>query len=347
MKIVQVTPRYPPRTGGVEKHVKEISERLVERGHDVTVLTADAGADVENYEVRNGVEVRRYRGFALGGAFHAAPSIALTVRRIDADVIHAHNYHSLPILFAGLGVQDEQFVVTPHYHGGSASSFRDRLLSLYRPLGKWALRRADEVTAVSEREREQLRADFGVGARVIPNGIERERFVSATSEERDRPYLLCVGRLEEYKGVQYAIHALREMPERELVVAGSGPYRSELEAIAEQSGVADRVSFLGYVEEERLPGLYAGAEAFLALSYFEAYGMTVAESLTSGTPVVVRKAGALVDWLNVPGVVGVSDMSSETLASAVSDVTCFESPDSNSVLSWETVIDQTVALYEA
>ena len=124
MKVLQISPRYPPHTGGVETHVKEISERLVERDHEVTVVTADAGPDVRNREQRNGVEVRRCRGFSRDGSFHIAPSVALVVRKADVDIVHAHNYHSLPLLFAAMGVTDERFVVTPHYHGGSASPVR-------------------------------------------------------------------------------------------------------------------------------------------------------------------------------------------------------------------------------
>ena len=176
MKVAQVVPQYPPRTGGVETHVKEVSERLVERGHDVMVVTADDDNDVETRETRGGVEVIRHAGFAPNGAFHVAPSILRTLRQHHTDVVHAHNYHSLPALFAAIGAGDTQFVVTPHYHGESASSFRDRLLSLYHPVGRWALRQADEIIAVSDWEREQLQDDFGIDATVIPNGINVDRF---------------------------------------------------------------------------------------------------------------------------------------------------------------------------
>lgn len=345
MRILQVTPRYPPHTGGVETHVAEISQRLAARGHEVTVLAADAGDDVPRRETREGVSVRRFRGFAPGGAFHVAPAIAPAVRRVDPDVVHAHNYHSLPVFFAALGVRDAQFVVTTHYHGASASDFRDRLLSLYRPVGGWALSRADEVIAVSDWERERLREDFGVEAGVVPNGLNAERFERATPEERDRPYLLCVGRLEAYKGVQYAIRALSELPEYDLLVAGSGDYRSELERIARESGVADRVEFLGYVADERLPGLYAGASAYLLLSEFEAYGMTVGEALASGTPCVVRTGSALDDWTANPGVVAVDEVSPESVAGAVREVK-EAVPDGTRVVDWATVVDRIEARYE-
>jgi glycosyltransferase involved in cell wall biosynthesis len=340
MKILQVTPRYPPRTGGVETHVREISERLVDRGHEVVVHTADLGPDVEGWELRNGVEVHRHPGFSPGGAFHVAPGIAAEVRRSDADVVHAHNYHSLPVFFAALGVTDERFVVTTHYHGESASGFRDRLLSLYKPLGKWAVRQADEVIAVSEWERDRLSEDFGVDATVIPNGVEVERFTSAEAEVRDRPYLLTVGRLEEYKGVQHVIRAMPELEAFDLLVAGSGPYREDLERVAVEEGVEDRVEFLGYVDDERLPGLYAGAEVYVTLSEFEAYGMTVAEALAAGTPCVVPQEGMLAWWTDTAGVSATASRAPEDVARACREARS-SSPDPRAgVLDWSTVADR-------
>jgi len=346
MRILQVAPRYPPHTGGVETHVAEISERLAGRGHDVTVFAADAGTEVADRETRNGVAVRRFRGVAPGGAFHVAPGIVRAVRRADPDVVHAHNYHSFPALFAALGVGDARFVVTPHYHGASADALRDRLLSLYRPLGGWALRRADAVVAVSDWERGRLGADFGVAATVIPNGLGVSRFADATPERRDRPYLLCVGRLERYKGVQHAIRTLPALPEHDLLVAGSGEYRDGLERIAREAGVTDRVDFLGYVADERLPGLYAGADAYLALSAFESYGMTVAEALAAGTPCVVRESGALVDWTDRDDCVGVADVDSETVSAAVRTARGREAPAAP-LPSWDDVTDRVAAMYDS
>ncbi|WP_239524481.1 glycosyltransferase family 4 protein [Halogeometricum borinquense] len=344
MKILQVTPRYPPQSGGVETHVREISERLVERGHDVTVLTADSGDGGFRAERRNGVHVRRFRSIAPGGAMHVCPQLAAAVRRTDADVVHAHNYHSFPLFFAALGIGDRRFVVTPHYHGGSADSTRDKLLSAYHPVGRWAVRRADAVVAVSKWERKQLATDFDVDATVIPNGLDVDRFTSADPVERDRPYILTVGRLKEYKGVQHAIRALSELPEYDLLVAGSGPYHDELERIARQEDVEDRVEFLGYVDDEELPGLYAGADAYVTLSEFEAYGMTVAEALAAGTPCVVREAGALVDWREKEGVESVGDVEPATIGGAIRSVRTVESVF-ECHYAWNEVTDRTEVQY--
>ena len=342
MNILQVTPRYPPQSGGVETHVKEISERLVDRGHEVTVVTADGGMEGERREVRNGVSVRRYRSLAPGDAMHVCPQISAAVRRSEADVVHAHNYHSFPLFFAALGVGDRKFVVTTHYHGGSASSVRDRLLSLYRPFGRWAVRRADEVIAVSEWEKGQLASDFDVEATVIPNGVDVERFADAEPVERERPYILTVGRLEEYKGVQHVIQAMGELPEYDLLVAGSGPYREELERIAREEGVADCVEFLGYVDEDTLPGLYAGADVYVTMSEFEAYGMTVAEALVAGTSCVVREVGGLQDWTGVVGVDNASPSTVHRIVAATADRQLSRKP----LPTWDEVTGNLEVMYD-
>ena len=345
MRILQVTPRYPPQSGGVETHVCELSERLVDRGHEVTVLTADAGGGGFRRERRNGVRIKRYRGVAPDGAMHICPQIMRAVRNADADIVHAHNYHSFPLFFAALGVGERRFVVTTHYHGGSASSVRERLLSLYRPFGRWAVRRADAVIAVSEWEREQLARDFDVDATVIPNGLNVERFTSATPFDRERPYLLTVGRLEEYKGVQHVIRAMTDLPEFDLLVAGSGPYRDALERIAREAGVEDRVEFLGYVDSETLPGLYAGADVYVTMSEFEAYGMTVAEALAAGTPCVVREAGALVDWARREGSFAIQDARSSEIVSAVHSLDHVD-VDVDIGITWSEVAEFTQIIYQ-
>lgn len=342
MNILQVTPRYPPQSGGVETHVKEISERLVDWGHRVTVITADAGNEGKRRERRNGVSVRRYRSIAPHGAMHFCPQIVAAVRSSDADVVHAHNYHSFPLFFAAAGARNQRFVVTTHYHSESASPFRDRLLSMYRPFGGWALQRADEVIAVSEWERERLNDDFDVDATVIPNGIDIERFENAGQFEWERSYLLTVGRLEEYKGVQHVMRALPELPLYDLFVVGEGPFRATLQQIATEADVTERVNFKGYVSDEELSRFYAGARVYINLSEQESYGLSVAEALKTGTPCVVRNSGALTEWLQYDGVLGSSE-SPKQVAKACEAAAGIR--PSVSIPSWEEISSQVMGTY--
>lgn len=343
MNILQITHQYPPKVGGVGTHVAEISKRLADCGHNVTVFSADR-SDVSSREsIQEGVTVRRFRSFAPNGAFHLAPGISPAIRRSNVDVVHAHNYHALVGLSAALGVTSERFIFTAHYHGGSASSIRDHLLTLYRPIGRQVLSRAHDVIAVSDWERGRLRADFDIEANVVPNGIDVSRFASAEPIKRERPYLLCVGRLEEYKGVQHAIRALSEVPDYDLLVAGTGPYRDQLERVAAEASVTDRVTFLGHVSDERLPRLYAGADVFITLSSFEAFGMTVAEALAAGTPCVVRNKGALRDWADVPGVVDVDTITQKKIVGAIERSQAIEV--NVELPTWDDVTEQLLSVY--
>lgn len=344
MNVVQVIPRYHPRTGGVQTHVRELSERLVERGHEVAVLTTDR--DGSRRERIGGVDVRRYRAVGPGDAYHFAPGVAPAAARADADVVHVHNYHALTFVFGAMGAvaAGTPLVATPHYHGESDSALRSGLLAPYRVPAGWALRRAAATMTVSAWERDRLRDRFGVDATVVPNGLDVERFADAKPHEHDRPYLFAIGRLVEYKGVQHAIRALGRLDGFDLLVAGGGPYDPDLRAAAREAGVADRVSFLGVVDDDAVPPLYAGAAAHLALSDMEAFGMTVAESLASGTPCVVRRASALADWCDRPDCVCLDDPNPSAVAGAVEEAVGLTASRSG-LLTWEEVTDRVEDRY--
>lgn len=343
MKVLQVTHRYPPQIGGVEQQVKGLSERLVANGHDVTVLTADAGGSGSD-EVRSGVEIRRHWSLAPGNAVHLAPGLIRSLRRTTADVVHAHNIHSLPLATAVLGT-GRPVIATPYYHGRSARSIGNLFWLFYRPLARLALRRSNVVTAVSRWEQETLASHFGIGSEVVPIGIDTACFQSATPIERDRPYLLCVARLEAYKGVQHVIKAMTALPERRLLIAGEGPYREDLERMAREEGVESRVEFLGSVDHDEMPALYAGADVYVSLSQFESYGITVAEALASGTPSVVRNTAALEDWTERADVIGVENVAVSTVANAVTSAARLRAPN-EPVPSWDRVVEQYTELYE-
>lgn len=341
MQIGVVTSQYPPHTGGVETHVEQIATRLTDRGHTVTVVSADANPGLAETTIRDGVLVRRFRPVGPTDAFHLAVGIAPLVRRSDFDIVHVHNYHSFPFVIGAIGSR-APVVCTPHYHGGSAKVLRDRLLSVYKPVGRIAFRKAAAVVAVSTWEQEQLAADFDIGSTVIPNGIDIDRFRSATPIETANPTLLTVGRLVEYKGVQHVIQALADLPEYQLRVAGDGPYRESLEACARAEGVDDRVMFLGYVPDSELAQQYASADVFVSMSSVEAAGMTVGEALAAGTPAVVRPSKGLRDWASRDDCVSTEPAS---LADGISCARSLSSP-SEPLPTWEKTVNNIEFIYQ-
>jgi glycosyltransferase involved in cell wall biosynthesis len=118
-------------------------------------------------------------------------------------------------------------------------------------------------------------------------------------EPKDRPYFLYVGRLEKLKGVQDLLRLFREYRETDLLIAGTGSFEPSLK---EQARGLDHVRFLGALHPGALGPLYRGAVAALVPSLcYETFGLTAAEAMSHGTPVIVRRIGALAETLEESG----------------------------------------------
>jgi glycogen(starch) synthase len=158
---------------------------------------------------------------------------------------------------------------------------------------------ADVVTGCSQQVIDEAVATYGDGltgkARVVRNGVDLASVRAAVPERRDRPYLLGIGRFVPQKGLDLLIdafaHIADDYPDLDLVLAGDGPMRAELEARAIGSGRADRVFFLGAVPSDRAFSLYAGAAGFVLASRHEPQGIVVLEAMAAGAPVVATRVG--------------------------------------------------------
>lgn len=343
MHILEATHRYPPNVGGVERHVQEITTHLAEKGHTVTVLSADKGygrARVSHSIGDGKVNIVRVRSIAPNDNFHFAPAVSWKTRLSNADIIHVHNYHSLHSILSMIGSRGRPVVFTPHYHGESSSRLRNYLLKGYRHLK--SIERSDKVIAVSEWEQRKIFQDFAVESEVIPHGLEYRKFKSVHSKKQKTPdrYIATVGRLVDYKNIDYMIEAITASvhDDLELVIMGTGPDREVLEAIAEQAGIGHRVHFKGYVDEETKLDIISGAEAFLNLSQFEAFGMTVGEALASGTPAIINPEKGLKRWVDVDGVFPISSLETYKISKAINEVRGAEVND-RPLPSWKLVAD--------
>lgn len=157
-----------------------------------------------------------------------------------------------------------------------------------------ALRRADALWPVSEDTARRLREVQGIDGRairVLPNGLD-PFWPDDTTSTADG-YLLAVGRLQPEsptKGIDLVIEALARLPDRPpLVIAGDGPDRARLEALAARLGVEAR--FAGPIGDAALFELYRGARAFVLPSSREGFGLVYLEAMSFGLPCVAANAG--------------------------------------------------------
>ena len=146
--------------------------------------------------------------------------------------------------------------------------------------------------------------------RVLPCFLPDDWTTSAPQPPpSERPYFVAVGRLVAEKAFQAVVPLMREFPELDLCIAGSGPFESRLRHLA--VGLPN-VKLLGQLSSERVAGLLRGARALVVPSLFpETFGYVAAEAMALGTPVIARRLGALPELLEAAGGGVVFDSSDE------------------------------------
>ena len=170
------------------------------------------------------------------------------------------------------------------------------------------LKRADALIAVSEVTRDDAIRILNLPPekiRVIYHGVA-DVFFNVTPKEAQRvssrhglrrPYLLSVGTIEPRKNVDQLLNAYLKLPsstreEFDLVLAGPRGWAPR-ETVARLEQPPPGVRYLGYVAERDLPGLVAGATAFVYPSLYEGFGFPVAQAMAAGTPVITSSVSAL------------------------------------------------------
>jgi rhamnosyl/mannosyltransferase len=193
-------------------------------------------------------------------------------------------------------------------------SWRYRLF--YRPFLRFALARASRIVvasptlAASAPQLEEWRSKcdvipYGVQAARIPPTDAVARRAEAIRREHQAPLVLFVGRLVAYKGVGVLLDAMRNVEAVALIV-GEGPQRAPLQRKAERLGIANRVVFLGEIDDDEQAALYYACDLFVlpSITRQEAFGVVQIEAMTYGKPVISTDLGTGTGWVNQHGVTG-------------------------------------------
>ncbi len=182
----------------------------------------------------------------------------------------------------------------------SAQNIYKRYPPPFRWTERWALTRVAGVYVCNVEAGSILRSKGLVGElREIPLGVDTS-LLSPSEHAPPRGHLRIgyVGRLEPYKGVASLIEAVSGMAEATLDVIGTGPQTTILTSLCRELGIADRVSFRGFVDQTELPDLYRSFDVVAVPSlplpgWEEQFCRVAVEAMASGIPVVASASGAL------------------------------------------------------
>ncbi len=288
MKVALVCPYAWDDPGGVQVHVRELGDRLRLRGHEVIVLTPARGRPAEAWVVGVGkpIDVTYNSSNApISPRPGTWARVREAIRAFDPDVIHVHEPLTPSVsMFATLS-GSAPIVAT--FHSGAE---RSRLFDVAAPLLRRVARRIGIRVAVSERAASFARERIGGEFRVVPNGVDVERWEnSAPADLGSGTKLLFVGRLDERKGFPTAVESFgrlaAERADLRLIAAGDGPDRDAIGSLP--ADLRDRVVMLGAVANRELPPIHAACDVYLGTSIGgESFGYVLVEAMAAGLPVV-------------------------------------------------------------
>ncbi|SDN37131.1 glycosyltransferase [Afipia sp. GAS231] len=329
MRILHAFKVYTPdHHGGIVEAIARITAGTPD-GDSSSLLVCRYFGLGNTVEV-DGLPVERTTTLAQFSSLPISPGfIPVFLRRVrDADVIAFHA--PFPFVDIGLlGIPDSKALVI-HWHAEITG--RNLFRPIFHPLLKKSVERADciIVSHPSIVEQSEYLANYSSKCVVAPYGIDTDFWcnqapedaapISELRQKHSRLIVAC-GRLVPYKGFDVLLKALRHV-DAHLLIAGTGPLEAELRGIATASGVADRVTFAGYLSRAEQRQAFGAADLFVlpSVNEAEAFGIVQLEAMCSGIPVVNTELPTGVPWVARDGLEGltVAPRDEAALAAAIS-----------------------------
>ena len=313
MRIGLFTDTYFPQVSGVATSIRTLKTELEKLGHTVFIFTT-TDKDVNRYEDWQIIRIPSVPFFAFKDrriAYRGFSTALEIARQYQLDIIHTQTEFSLGLL--GVWIAKELRIPVVHtYHTQYEDYVRyiAKGMVLRPSMVKYIVRGfmsdLDGVICPSEIVYDLLmKYKVRVEKRVIPTGIELAKFErpEITSENiadlrgklgisNQETMLLSLSRVSYEKNIQAVLAALpavlEENPDVKLVVAGDGPYLSDLKAQAKRLNITDAVIFTGMIAPSETALYYKAADFFISASTSETQGLTYLESLASGTPIIAH-----------------------------------------------------------
>ncbi len=307
----------PPPYGGFEGHIDALLRSLLPTVQGTLIATgnpADASVRAAEFPYRVIAE-RAYGHFA---SVPLAPGIVGAARREltsgRSNLLHLHAPNPLGDLTGLTSSGNVPVVMSWH-----SDVVRQRsLLRFYGPIQRRTIDRADRIVVATPKHftssAQLQRRGVEQKIRVVPygldfDGLDPDRLDPATMERldrfaSDRPVLLTVGRHVYYKGYEFLLAAVARMrSEAVLIAVGTGPLSESLKRQAVELGIADRVLFLGQVNQAALVAAHHRCDVFTlpSIEPSEAFGIASAEAMACGKPTVVCELDNGVNHVNQAG----------------------------------------------
>jgi glycogen(starch) synthase len=273
-----------PGAGGASMRTHEISRRLAQEFEITIVCASYAGARPRTQDGVRYVHVGLPLGY-FGSLLSYFAALPWALWRYDSELVVED--FAAPFSSAAIGYLSRRPVLGVAQWLFASDKTRQYHLP-FHVVEQIGLRSHRRIIAVSEGMADAVRTRNPMATvTVIPAGLPDEAFEDWAGPRRD---ILYLGRLEMYgKGLDLLLYAFAKIADQVpqgLVIAGDGPDRHALEALASALGLRDRVRFVGWIPRDERFKWLSGADFIVMPSLYESFGLVAAEALAVNTPVV-------------------------------------------------------------
>ena len=374
MKICIVTSGYPPKIGGVETVTENLAKEYVNLMHEVHVITPSEDATNQTITPENiilhKIHIDKFSDAETMPIYNKIPrgilffrSIFKNIKKIKPDIIHVQNIqNSIPVYFAKK-IQKTPYCIALHNNLELMGIALPNFMKKY-----WMklpyVKDANAIVSLTKEMAETVQESLQRDSYIIPNGVDMKRFYPnpAPNKERENKIILTISRLDNKKGIEYAIESmpniLKKYPHTILRIIGDGDFKPELDKITKSLFLQNSVDFIGWIPNIDVPNYLQNADIFLLPSLSEGFSLTAIEASACGLPIVSTPVGIVPDiidkWNN--GII-VPFKSPEAISDAV--ITLLSNPDlketyaknsataAKETMSWKSVAEQYISLYQS
>lgn len=311
MNIALFASAFHPHGGGVEELSRQLAHAFRRAGHECIIVTNRWPRSLAKHERFEGIDVYRPAMRVPEGSLKAHLSYHLThgairhqvieiLRRHEVDVLHVQcvSSNALYALHAAKALRLPLIVSSQGERTMDAGRLYQRSRYMNR-LMRSVLDEADFVTACSQDTLAELTRWYGPSLRekssVIYNGICISDFENSEPFAHRRRYVLAMGRLVPQKGFDLLLAAWGKISAQDidLIIAGEGPQRPDLEELSHRLHLNERVSFFGRADRRAAAKLFRGCEFFVLPSRIEPLGIVNLEAMAAAKAVIATRTGGV------------------------------------------------------
>ena len=311
MKIVQINKLYFPWLGGVETVVKQIAEGIAKKNVEscIIAINGENSKKTSTLKLNNATVIKSKLNFFFG-AQPISFGLIKILKKSEADIYHLHLPNPFGVLCYLISKPKGKLLITYH-----SDIVKQRVLKFfYKPLLNIILKKADKIVATSQNlvNSSSILTKHKEKTVIIPLGINPndytidEEILSEMKTKYGERFLLAIGRLVEYKGFEYLLKALPEIPDEKLYIIGNGKFENHLNEIIKDNNLTERVTILKPLHFENLKAMMKLSKMFIfpSVSNNEAFGIVQLEAMYFGKPVISSDLPTGVTFVNQHGETG-------------------------------------------